>query len=85
MAGEEGDELRSHEPTLIPLHDDMRTVPVDDAGPTRVVSPLKKVVVRASTPQPRSPKVVVRAPTPKPGAVRVPKPPKKGPDSNDRS
>ena len=30
----------------------MRTVAVDDGGPTRVVSPLKKVVVRASTPRP---------------------------------
>jgi len=81
MPGEAGDELRSLEPTLIPLRDDMRTVPVDDAGPTRVVSPLKKVVVRASTPRPgatRAAKLIVRAPTPKPGALRGPKDPDKG-------
>jgi serine/threonine protein kinase len=80
VGDEDGDEARSHEPTLIPLQDDMRTVPVDDAGPTRVVSPLKKVVVRASTPKPgaaRAPKVVVRAATPKPGAPRGPRPPRK--------
>jgi serine/threonine-protein kinase len=59
----EGD-ARQHEPTLIPLRDEMRPVPVDDGGPTRVVSPLKKVVVRA--------------PTPKPGALRTPKRPKPG-------
>lgn len=80
MPGDEGHEPRSHEPTLIPLQDDMRTVAVDDGGPTRVVSPLKKVVVRASTPRPGAPrgaKVVVRAPTPNPAGARVPKPPKK--------
>jgi serine/threonine protein kinase len=81
MPGEEGSESRSHEPTLIPLQDDMRTIAVDDGGPTRVVSPLRKVVVRNSTPRPgsqRASRVVVRAPTPKPDAVRGPKPPKRG-------
>ena len=81
MPGEEGSEARAHEPTLIPLQDEMRTIAVDDGGPTRVVSPLKKVIVRASTPRPgsqRKSRVVVRAPTPKPGAVRGPKPPRQG-------
>ena len=41
----------------------MRTVPFDDGGPTRVVSPLKKVVIRA--------------PTPKPGSLRTPNAPKR--------
>jgi len=47
---------RSLEPTLIPLRDEMRR---EDGGPTRIVSPLKKVIVRA--------------PTPRPGQVRTPK------------
>ncbi len=48
---------RSLEPTLIPLRDEMRRA--DDGEPTRVVSPLKKVIVRA--------------PTPRPGHVKTPK------------
>jgi serine/threonine-protein kinase len=56
-------DARQHEPTLIPLRDEMRTVPVDDGGPTRVVSPLKKVVIRA--------------PTPKPGSLRGPRSPRR--------
>jgi len=48
---------RSPEPTLIPIRDEMRRA--DEGERTRVVSPLKKVVVPA--------------PTPKPGPVRHPK------------
>ena len=50
---------RSLEPTLIPLRDEMRR---DEGEPTRVVSPLKKVIVRAATP--------------KPGAARTPRSPR---------
>jgi hypothetical protein len=41
---------RSLEPTLIPLRDEMRRG--EEGEPTRVVSPLKKVIVRAATPRP---------------------------------
>jgi serine/threonine protein kinase len=45
----EATDSRSLEPTLIPLRDEMRR---DDGGATRVVSPLKKVIVSAPTPRP---------------------------------
>ena len=57
------------DPVLIPLDDEMRTVPVDSAGPTRVVSPLHR---EPSIPSPAARQaaatVVVRPqrPTPKP-------------------
>ncbi|HUL78773.1 MAG TPA: hypothetical protein VL691_16030, partial [Vicinamibacteria bacterium] len=54
------DDARSREPTLIPLRDEMRRT--EDGEPTRVVSPLKKVIVRAATPRP--------------GAARTPKNPR---------
>ena len=54
------EEARSHEPTLIPLRDDMRRP--EDGEPTRVVSPLKRAIVRAVTP--------------KPGAIKTPKAPR---------
>jgi eukaryotic-like serine/threonine-protein kinase len=38
VEGQEG--ARKGDPVLIPLDDEMRTVPADGAGPTRVVSPL---------------------------------------------
>jgi len=60
LDNESADEARSREPTLIPLRDEMRRT--EDGEPTRVVSPLKKVIVRA--------------PTPKPGAPRTPKSPR---------
>jgi serine/threonine protein kinase len=60
MDNEQAADARSHEPTLIPLRDDMRRT--EDGEPTRVVSPLKKVIVRAVTP--------------KPGAIKTPKAPK---------
>ena len=60
MDNEQAADARSHEPTLIPLRDDMRRT--EDGEPTRVVSPLKKVIVRAVTP--------------KPGAIRTPKAPR---------
>ena len=50
-------DARSLEPTLIPLHDEMRRS--EEGEPTRIVSPLKKVIVAAVTP--------------KPGAIRTPK------------
>jgi len=53
-------DVRSHEPTLIPLRDEMRRT--EDGEPTRIVSPLKKVIVPATTP--------------KPGSVKKPKGPK---------
>lgn len=52
-------ETRAHEPTLIPLADEMRREGRENAPPTRVVSPMKRVVVRAVTPRP--------------GAVRTPR------------
>jgi serine/threonine protein kinase len=48
LENEAAEAARSHEPTLIPIRDEMRR----DAEPTRVVSPLKKVIVRAATPRP---------------------------------
>ncbi len=60
MENESAADARSHEPTLIPLRDEMRRT--EDGEPTRVVSPLKKVIVRAVTPQP--------------GAIKTPKSPK---------
>jgi eukaryotic-like serine/threonine-protein kinase len=46
------DETQPHEPTLTPISDDMQTLPYEPPGPPRVVSPLKRVVVRATTPRP---------------------------------
>jgi serine/threonine-protein kinase len=60
MENESAAESRAHEPTLIPLRDEMRRA--EDGEPTRVMSPLKKVIVRAATPRP--------------GAARTPKTPK---------
>ncbi|HSD65310.1 MAG TPA: serine/threonine-protein kinase, partial [Vicinamibacteria bacterium] len=57
LDNEAADDARSLEPTLIPLRDEMRRG--EESEPTRIASPLKKVIVRA--------------PTPKPGAVRTPK------------
>jgi serine/threonine-protein kinase len=51
---DEAAESRSHEPTLIPVRDEMRTVPVEEAEPTRVASPLKAVVAKAAPPKPGS-------------------------------
>jgi serine/threonine-protein kinase len=53
--------VRSHEPTLIPIRDEMRRA--EEGEPTRIVSPLKKVVVPAVTP--------------KPGAVKTPQEPER--------
>ena len=41
-----------HEPTLVPLRDEMRPEPLDDGITTRAVSPLERVVVRGTTPRP---------------------------------
>ena len=60
LENEASAEARSHEPTLIPLRDEMRRQ--EDGEPTRVVSPLKKVIVPAVTPRP--------------GGARAPKRPK---------
>jgi hypothetical protein len=60
MENESAADVRSHEPTLIPLHDEMQRH--EDGEPARVVSPLEKVIVRAVTPRP--------------GAVRTPRSPK---------
>ncbi len=60
MENESAQDARAHEPTLIPLRDEMRRT--EDGEPTRVMSPLKKVIVRAATPRP--------------GAVKTPKTPK---------
>ena len=54
LENEAAEEARSHEPTLIPIRDEMRRA--EDGEPTRVVSPLKKVIVRALTPRPRGTK-----------------------------
>ena len=56
FANEQSEDARALEPTLIPLRDEMRAGAAEDSIPTKVMPPLKKVVVRA--------------PTPKPGAVR---------------
>lgn len=53
--------VRAHEPTLIPIRDEMRRA--EEGEPTRIVSPLKKVIVPAVTP--------------KPGAVKTPKEPER--------
>ena len=45
-------EPRGHEPTLVPLRDEMRQEPFDDGVTTRAVSPLERVVVRGMTPRP---------------------------------
>jgi eukaryotic-like serine/threonine-protein kinase len=50
MDNEFAADARSHEPTLIPLRDEMRRM--DDGEPTRVVSPLRKVIVPGATPSP---------------------------------
>ena len=60
MDNDSAEDARSHEPTLIPLRDDMRRT--EDGQPTRIVSPLKKVIVRAVTPRP--------------GAIKTPKAPR---------
>jgi serine/threonine protein kinase len=57
LANEQTEDARALEPTLIPLRDEMRLAPIDDSVATRVMPPLKKVIVRA--------------PTPKPGAIRA--------------
>jgi serine/threonine-protein kinase len=54
---DEGSDGRGPEPTLIPIRDEMRRA--DEGERTRVLSPLKKVIVPAATP--------------KPGHVRTPK------------
>ena len=58
------------DPVLIPLDDEMRTVPVDPAGPTRVVSPLYREPPVPSAAARRAAATVVvrpvRAPKPKP-------------------
>jgi serine/threonine-protein kinase len=41
-----------HEPTLIPVRDEMRTVPVEAEQPTRVSLPLIRVVAPTTTPLP---------------------------------
>jgi serine/threonine protein kinase len=45
-------EPREHEPTLVPLGDEMRPEPFDDGITTRAVSPLERVVMRGMTPRP---------------------------------
>ncbi len=40
-----------HEPTLVPLHDDMRGEPFDDGITTRA-APLERVIMRGTTPRP---------------------------------
>ena len=57
FANEQAEDARALEPTLIPLRDEMRAGAVEDAITTKVMAPLKRVVVRA--------------PTPKPGAIRT--------------
>ena len=49
MENDSAADARSHEPTLIPLRDEMRS---DEGEPTRVVSPDRKIIVRAATPRP---------------------------------
>ena len=49
-------EPRQHEPTLVPLHDEMHPDRVDEGIITRAVSPLERVVVRGTTPRPGSPR-----------------------------
>lgn len=45
-------EPREHEPTLVPLRDEMGGLPVDDGAVTRAGSPLERVVIRGETPRP---------------------------------
>jgi serine/threonine-protein kinase len=45
-------ESREHEPTLVPLGDEMRPEPFDEGITTRASSPLERVVVRGTTPRP---------------------------------
>jgi len=58
-------EPREHEPTLVPLRDEMRGEPIDDGITTRRSSPLERVVVRGMTPRPgggRTPPAGVKKP-----------------------
>ena len=48
----DGAEPREHEPTLVPLQDDMRDEPFDEGIKTRAGSPLERVIVRGTTPRP---------------------------------
>ena len=57
------DEPRGHEPTLVPLGDDMRE-PFDDGITTRAASPLERVIVPGTTPRPGGART--------PGASRTP-------------
>jgi hypothetical protein len=59
LDNEAAEDARSLEPTLIPLRDEMRRA--EEGEPTRIV-PLKKVIVRATTPRP--------------GSIKTPKTPK---------
>jgi len=52
LENEAAADARSHEPTLIPLRDEMRRG--EEGEPTRIISPLKKVIVPAVTPRPGS-------------------------------
>jgi serine/threonine-protein kinase len=45
-------ESREHEPTLVPLRDEMRGEPVDAGVTPRPSSPLERVILRADTPRP---------------------------------
>jgi serine/threonine-protein kinase len=56
---EEGGVLE-HEPTLVPLRDEMRGEPVDDGVTTRRSSPLERVILPSDTPRPGT----LRTPTP---------------------
>ncbi len=48
----DGAETLEHEPTLVPLDDEMRPEPLDDGVSTRAPSPLERVIVRGTTPRP---------------------------------
>ena len=48
----DGAEPREHEPTLVPLHDEMLGEPIDDGVTTRRPSHLERVIVRGMTPKP---------------------------------
>jgi serine/threonine protein kinase len=65
LQNEAAEEAHSREPTLIPLRDEMRRG--EEGGPTRIVSPLKKVVVRAKTPRPGAPRSPKGPRTPRSG------------------
>ncbi len=62
MVNEAADEARSHEPTLIPVRDEMRPSPQEEAEPARAPS-LEKVILPGRTP--------------KPGALRTPRAPRR--------